>query len=92
MATEVKAMVLKKAEPAATSKEATSKGLSVFEFIGGIKDEFSKITWTSPSELQTYTKIVVGATFALGMGIYCVDFCIQAALSAVGYVFHLIFG
>ncbi|MBA2727870.1 MAG: preprotein translocase subunit SecE [Parachlamydiaceae bacterium] len=92
MATEVKAMVLKKAEPATTSKEAAAKGLGIIEFVSGIKEEFGRITWTSPDELRTYTKIVVGTTFALGLGIYCVDFLIQATLNVVGYVFHMIFG
>lgn len=92
MATEVKTMVLKKAEPATATKPETSKSLNIIEFVSGIKDEFGKITWTSPDELRTYTKIVVGTTFALGMGIYCIDFCIQLTLSALGYVFHLIFG
>jgi preprotein translocase subunit SecE len=92
MATEVKAMELKKSQPATNSKEVTAKGKSVFDFIGDIKDEFSKITWTSPDELRTYTKIVVGATFLLGMGIYGVDFCIQLALNTLSYIFHFIFG
>ncbi len=55
-----------------TSKEAAGKGW-IQEFMGDIKDELKKISWTSPEELKVYTQIVVGATFFFGMGIYFID-------------------
>ncbi len=62
-------------------KEAASyKKLQIADFIGAIKAELKRITWTSPEELKTYTKIVVGATFFFGMGIYFMDLFIQAGL------------
>ncbi len=63
-------------------KEATAsrKKLQVADFVGEIKAELKRINWTSPEELKTYTKIVVGATFFCGMGIYFMDLIIQAGL------------
>jgi preprotein translocase subunit SecE len=64
----------------------------LFDFIGNIKEEFHKISWTPADELRYYTKMVVGATFICGMGIYMIDLCIQNALHAIATVFHFIFG
>lgn len=64
------------------NKEAAAapKKLQVADFIGEIKAELKRISWTNPDELKTYTKIVVGATFVFGMGIYFMDLLIQAGL------------
>jgi preprotein translocase subunit SecE len=92
MATEVKAMELKKTPSTTTVKEPAITGRGIIDFVGDIKEEFGKITWTNPNELRTYTKIVVGMTFFLGMGIYLVDFSIQTVLSILSFLFHSIFG
>lgn len=92
MATEVKTMELKKTPTPAATKDVATKSWSIVDFVGDIKDEFSKITWTSSEELRTYTKLVVGATFLLGMSIYFVDFTIQAVLNILGFLFRSIFG
>lgn len=62
----------------------------VVNFVGDIKDELHKITWTTPEELRTYTKIVVGMMFFLGLGLYVVDVFIQLALSGLNTLFRLI--
>lgn len=52
----------------------------VVDFVGEIKSELHKISWTSPEELKVYTKIVVGMTLFLGLGIYLTDLIIQSFL------------
>ncbi len=53
-----------------SEKAEPALGRKAFDFVGDIKSEFSKITWTSKQELTVYTKIVVGATFIFGMLVY----------------------
>ncbi|MGZ3733301.1 MAG: preprotein translocase subunit SecE [Parachlamydiaceae bacterium] len=50
------------------------------------------MTWTNPDELRLYTKLVVGATFVFGLGIYFIDLAIQSVLHLIGTLFHVIFG
>jgi preprotein translocase subunit SecE len=71
-----------KAEPAV--------GRKAFDFVGDIKSEFSKISWTSKQELTAYTKIVVGATFMFGMLVYVADLVIQRSLITLDAIFRLI--
>lgn len=96
MAVDVKTMEIKKtqqvAAPANPSKEATQKSWSIKEFVGDVKAELKKITWTSPDELRAYTKIVVGTTFILGMSIYFTDLCIQLFLNGLSFLVRLIGG
>lgn len=99
MAMDVKTMDIKKgthtatsAAPVSNAKEEPSPGVKVFDFIGDVKEEFHKISWTSPDELRLHTKMVVGATFICGLGIYLVDLCIQNTLQLVAVLFHFIFG
>lgn len=84
MVVEVKTMEPKKNQQAvlhsSKDKEVAAKKLQVAEFVGEIKAELKRISWTSSEELKTYTKIVVGATFFFGMGIYFMDLIIQAGL------------
>lgn len=61
----------------------------VQEFVAELKSEIKKITWTSKEELITYTKIVIGATFAFGMSIYMLDLFIQSVLSSLNYLLHI---
>jgi preprotein translocase subunit SecE len=56
------------------------------DFLGDMKSEFKKITWTEPDALRTYTKVVVGATFAVGLGIYLVDLGIQLVLATLEFI------
>jgi|GEM_PF-695039 len=77
---------------ASNTKTQSFNGLKLFEFIGDVKEEFQKISWPPSDELRLHTKMVVGATFICGMGIYAIDLCIQSALHTVATVFHFIFG
>lgn len=97
MAVEVKTMEVKKtqqlAAPAnANTKDAPVKSGQWTSFLGDIKSEFKKISWTTPEELALYTKLVVAGTFLFGMGIYVMDLVIQACLSSLGFVLRLIGG
>ena len=95
MTVEAKVMEVKKTQqaPVPTAKEAAPiKKTSILDFVGNIKEEFNKITWTSPDELRAYTKIVVGATFIFGMGIYFIDLGIRSVLNLLGFIFQFIFG
>lgn len=79
---------VKKTQPLAAPKNydaAVTRG-SITQFIGDVKAEFKKITWTSLDELQVYTKVVVATTFFFGIGIYIVDLLIQSVLSGLGVV------
>lgn len=94
MTVETNVMEVKKTQQttAPVTKESSIKTKGFGSFIGDIKDEFSKITWTSPGELRAYTQMVVGATFLLGLGIYFIDLGIQAVLGLLAIIFHFIFG
>lgn len=61
-------------------------------YLAELKKELRQVTWTSKDELIMFTKIVVGATFALGLGIYGVDLLIKGCLTGFKTLIHLIFG
>jgi preprotein translocase subunit SecE len=95
VAVEVKTMEVKKTQqlskPINTQvKEATQKEGQWKDFLGDMKAEFAKISWTTPEELRSYTKIVVATTFLFGMGIYIMDLAIQLVLNSLEYVMRLI--
>lgn len=95
MVMEVKSMEVKKNQPISASTPKDKEALSSWkpqEFIGDIKDEFKKISWTSAEELKVYTQIVVGATFFFGMGIYILDLFIQSVLNGLAMAIRLIGG
>lgn len=88
-------METKKAQQITTvgsQKDSAVSKLQTQDFIGDVKAEIKKIHWTSYEELIVYTKIVVGATFFFGMGIYFMDLIIQASLSVIEYGLRLITG
>lgn len=75
-----------------TSSGASGSGKKAQEFIGEVKAELQKISWTSPEELKAYTKIVVGGTFLFGMGIYILDLIIQISLGILESGLRLLSG
>lgn len=95
MVMEVKTMEIKKSQQLAKpsnndAKESSVRATQWIDFFGDVKAEFLKITWTSPEELRTYTKIVVGMTLFLGMGIYFMDLIIQLVLGGLESIMRLI--
>ena len=61
-------------------------------YIEDIKTELKQVTWTSKEELFAYTKIVVGATFLLGLGVYLVDLGIQLTLDMLTWLTRITIG
>lgn len=61
-------------------------------YVRELKEELHKVTWTSREELVLFTKIVVGVTFAFGIGIYMTDLMIKGVLNGFTTLVHLIFG
>lgn len=92
MTLELKAMDVKKHEPLIATKGSEVRSFKMLAFFGNIKEEFSKITWTSPEELRLYTKVVVAATFLLGLAIYSIDLVIQGGLAVISGLFKAVFG
>ena len=74
------------------SAKQTSKKKRVFDYIHDLKEELKKVSWTTKEELKLSTKIVIGATFFFGLGIYFFDFVIKGCLDFIALVVHFIFG
>lgn len=93
MAISSRTMELKKVQNVTPSKDETSlKKFRIRDFIEEVKAEFRQITWTSKEELIAYTKIVVGSTFVLGLGVYLVDLSIQSVMNILTWTTRLISG
>lgn len=97
MAVEVDAMEVKKTQQLASDASKEARDVPVTEvkskdFLGDVKAELKKISWTTPEELRTYTKIVIGATFLFGMGVYFTDLIIQFVLNVLESTIRLIGG
>jgi preprotein translocase SecE subunit len=80
-----------KAKPAASTAPLKKVDATKFSF-EEIKAEFFRISWTKKEERNIYTKVVVVATFILGMAIYASDLLIQSALWSLSTLFRLLFG
>jgi preprotein translocase subunit SecE len=78
-------MTVKKAH-VSKDKNPTTSSVNPFEFVGEVKGEFHKITWTAQDELRVYTKVVVACTFVFGIAIYCMDVVIQSVLFGLNWV------
>ena len=77
------------------SQQSTSPSYSpsrVKDFVGEVKEEIQRITWTNKEELQSYTKIVVIATFLFGLGIFSIDLIIRTALDGLGQLIRFVAG
>lgn len=76
-----------------TKSQAKSGFLKrTIDFVGEVKLEIQRITWTSKAELAVYTKIVLAATFLLGLGIYLVDLFIRSLLASLSQIVQWIAG
>lgn len=76
----------------AAQKAGEQASSSLRGFIGDVKSEIRRVTWTSPEELKSYTKIIVFATFLFGLGIYSVDLMIQRVLDGIGVLLQVLIG
>jgi len=74
------------------NKPSKKKKKGLLTFISELKEELKKVSWTTKAELISATKIVIGATFCFGIGIYLVDFVIKGGLELVKRTALFIFG
>lgn len=91
----MRAMDVEVREPRVSSDvpvERVSKNRSIFRFIGELKQELRKVSWTAKEELKLSTKVVIGSIFLFGLGIYLVDLGIKGCLDFIALVVRLIFG
>ena len=70
----------------------TKKRFKLLPFLHDVKEELKKVSWTKRPELITSTKIVIGATFVLGLSIYVIDLCIRSGLVGIGNLTRMIIG
>jgi len=71
--------------------QQASRKKRLFNSIQELKEELKKVSWTTKDELKLSTKIVIGATFLFGIGIYLFDLVIKGCLDFVALVVHFIF-
>ena len=69
---------------------AAKKKKKKTSFLKEMKEEMKRVSWTTQDELKTCGKIVVGAIFFLGLGIYVVDLVIRIVLGGIGNIVRLI--
>ena len=67
-------------------------GQQALNFVGDIKSEFKKVTWTSPEELKVYTNVVVTGTFLFGLSVYFMDLFFQNCLAGLNAILRFIMG
>lgn len=72
--------------------QQASKKRRAFNYIQELKDELKKVSWTTKEELKLSTKVVIGAVFLFGIGIYFFDLVIKGCLDFVALLVHFIFG
>lgn len=77
---------------AKSNRSEKKKMKDPFTFIGELKEELKKVSWTTKAELLAATKAVVLATFTFGMSIYLVDLAIKGTLDLIKRISFLIFG
>ena len=83
-------MTTKKTRSAAATPSMSGK--QIIGFIGDVKGELKKISWTTKEELKAYTKVVVIATFIFGLAIYGVDLFIRGFLDGISVIFKVLGG
>lgn len=71
---------------------STEKKVKRENYLREVQKELKKVTWTSKKDLFKYTKVVVGATFVFGLGIYAVDIAIRNALNLLSHLSGFIGG
>jgi len=74
------------------TQQAAGKKKRAFGYVQALKDELKKVSWTTQEELKFCTKIVIGSTFALGLGIYLADLVVKGFLDSVAIVARWMFG
>lgn len=73
------------------STQQASKKKRAFNYIQELKEELKKVSWTTKDELKLSTRVVIGAIFFFGLGIYLFDLVIKGCLDFVALVVHFVF-
>ena len=73
-------------------KKNLKKSRDPLSFIGDLKEELKKVSWTTKPELLSATKIVILSMFSFGIGIYLVDLLIKGVLEGIKRAAFFIFG
>lgn len=63
-----------------------------YKYFENLKAEFKKIQWTEGEEVKVYAKVVVGATFVLGLAIYFADLIIHRVMFGLEAIYRFLFG
>jgi len=63
-----------------------------YKYFENLKAEFQKIQWTEGEEVKVYAKVVVGATFVLGLAIYFADLIIHRVMFGLEAIYRFLFG
>ena len=71
---------------------AGAKKKSAKSYVAEIKDDLKKVSWPLQDELKFCTKVVIGATFVLGIGIYIIDLFLKGTLDGVMLISKVMFG
>ena len=74
-----------------TTGQTSKKKKRLFDYIQELKEELKKVSWTTKDELKLSTKVVIGAIFLFGLGIYLFDLVIKGCLDFIALVVHFIF-
>jgi preprotein translocase subunit SecE len=61
-------------------------------FLQEMREEMRRVSWTTKEELISCTKIVIGAIFVLGLGIYVIDLFIRNVLLGISSLLHIVTG
>jgi preprotein translocase subunit SecE len=85
-----------KLNPPGISSDASARQASrkkpAFSYVQELKEELKNVSWTAKGELQLATKVVVGATFLFGLGIYLFDLVIKGTLDFIALLARYVFG
>ncbi len=65
---------------------------TTFSYVHALKEELKKVSWTNKAELRFCTKLVVGAIFCFGLGIYGADLMVRGVLDLFGITVRFLFG
>lgn len=61
-------------------------------YLSEVREEIQKISWPKADELKMCTKVVIGATFLFGFGIYFADLVIKSTLDTISFLCRVVFG
>ncbi len=76
----------------ARSQLKIDKKKNAKSYLSEVREEIKKISWPQVDELKMCTKVVIGATFIFGLGIYISDLVIKGVLDSVSILCRVVLG